>query len=303
LQLLVRGMNQKPIGVVLPPTYGRLHLLTASSQAPGRCSPLCNGGLHCGEAEDHTERWVWRALPSSDGDRRRAPLRPVSVADAIGNQHAWCSRRPTASAISATRTWMPTSTSRVLPPFSGRAPLRRIWQRRSIYPAGPVFSPFNARLHCGRMFVTSMKVCVGVLPLADGGLHCGWLQHMIGCYGQSRVSAHDRRSPLRYIVGDAGHDLRFPCSRCLVAGSIAAASTICTCRPLRTCAPLSSGGFYRRQIKHLPPDRLRRYQRLPPSTAGSIAAWPTRLLAGLPGSCSRLSPAGSIAARCGSRRT
>ena len=43
--------------------------------------PPSDGGLHCGESEDHTERWVYRRAPAV---RRRAPLRHVVLAaDAV----------------------------------------------------------------------------------------------------------------------------------------------------------------------------------------------------------------------------
>ena len=235
----------------------------------------------------------------------------ASTARETGLSGCRCSRRSLAGSIAAARCTCPASnTGWVFPPVIGglhcgvvynngtatsyegvpagrwRAPLRPAGQHRQRDP-GHVFPVGQGGLHCGTILVTSVNVCVGVLP-PEGGLHCSLVARVSATSLMTGApAAADRRAPLRRELRIKRHPVRVGCSRRSTAGSIAAAGGSGRSRPSHRDAP----AVHRRAPLRLlgPPLQGVHVRRiLPPFTGGlhcgTSSVMPVMTLC-IPGSC------------------
>ena len=281
---------------VLPPLNGGLHCGIRSASVSGserRVLPPLNGGLHCGQIGSLVRHRVAGGVP---------PLN--------GGLHC--------GGDSSSRSC---GTARVLPPLNGglhcgdmrHLPWSRGGQECSRHStAGSIAAGIGAMLYLHT---------AAVLPLLNGGLHCGIA---FGLPPDSRLMsapATQRRAPLRLrpvecLLHQPGHvfpplngglhcgesspALRAaglaPCSRLSTAGSIAASPPPSPCSTLPHVFPPLNGGLH---CGFAEADSLPLNISCAPASQRRAPLRPSGRRHGgsQDGMCSRLSTAGSIAAR------
>ena len=306
---------------VLPPLNGGLHCgRAAQSFTPASfaaCSRLSTAGsiAASGQRPSRARRGGCSRLSTAGSIAARSGRSSPSG-------RGWCSRLSTAGSIAAaTSSSRSCGTARVLPPLNGGlhcGDMRHLpWSRGGqecsrLSTAGSIAAGIGAMLYLHT---------AAVLPLLNGGLHCGIA---FGLPPDSRLMsapASQRRAPLRLrpvecLLHQPGHVLPplngglhcgesspalraaglAPCSRLSTAGSIAASPPPSPCSTLPHVLPPLNGGLH---CGFAEADSLPLNISCAPASQRRAPLRPSGRRHGgsQDGMCSRLSTAGSIAAR------
>ena len=191
---------------VLPPLTGWLHCgwtNLGKGQPETLVLPPCDGGLHCGRNRLMVRMSPERGAPAM---RQRAPLR--------------------------------LAVHRRLPSAQCRAPAIKggldcgSSQYRFVASWNGILPPLIGGLHCGQVkHLQIVGAVTGVLPLFDSGLHCGRNRLMVRMSPERGAPAMRQRAPLRLLLRTRHRSDSHVCSRCSMAGSIAALSPRTAARP------------------------------------------------------------------------